>query len=223
MNLKLHFILGWTLVIITLGLVGFWVPPAERVLGESYLIFFFPFPSAINCLNFFILAGIIGIFHLVKRTPRTDFWGASAVEVGVLACTITLVTGSTWARAAWGIWWDMSDKRLMTVAAMWLTYCGYLALRAMHEEPVKRGRFCAVFTVIAMVNVPLVYFSIRWFGVEHHPMEVTMNEPSMIWTRWFGVVAFLVLYTAFWRLRFRALENAHRERCLEEDFARAGI
>ena len=131
----------WLLVVATLGLVGYWVPPREKVLGESYLIFYFHFPSAINCMNMFVFAGVASAFHLVRRTPKSDLWAASAVEVGVLACTITLVTGSIWAKAAWGIWWSVTDPRLMSVAIMWLTYLAYLALRGTIDEPVKRGRF----------------------------------------------------------------------------------
>ena len=200
-----HMALGWVLVIATLALVGFRVPAADVKIGESYLIFFFHFPSAINCLNLFFFAGLASIYHLWRRTPGSDLWAASAVEVGVLACIVTLVTGSIWAKAAWGEWWVVSDPRLMSVAIMFLTYLGYLALRSAVEEPLKRARFCAVFGSIAMLNIFVVYFSVRVFPVENHPMKVEMVHPAMRLTQWFGAGAFLVLYTAFWRLRFRLL------------------
>ena len=223
MPLRLHLILGWLLVIGTLGLIGFWIPPREAKLGESYLIFFFHFPSAINCLNFFLIAGALSCAYLVRRRPTLDLAATTAVEVGVIACTITLATGSIWAKAAWGVWWQPKDPRLMTVAIMWLTYAGYLALRGAIDEPTKRARFCAAFGVVAALNVPLVYFSIKWFGDVSHPMAVDFSELSMVITRWVGAAAFLVLYCALWRLRYRVRLAESEAASLEEAFSRAGI
>jgi heme exporter protein C len=224
MSIRLHFFTGWILVIATLGLVAFYAPRAVDMIGESYLIFFFHFPSAVNCMLLFLLAGIISVVYLSGGSSRADRWAASAVEVGVLACTVTLVTGSIWAKAAWGLWWDAGDPRLMTVAIMWLTYLGYLALRGTIDEPVKRARFSAVFGILAAINVPLVYFAIRLFGQAHHPMALeSMSKTSMVVTRWFGAAAFLVLYTALWRLRQGVASFKQEASRLEEGFSRSGI
>ncbi len=223
MPLPLHLILGWAGLLATLGLIGYYVPSADKTIGESYLIFFFHFPSAVNCLNFFIIAGVISCWYLFRRSPGSDFWAASAVEVGLLACTITLATGSVWAKAAWGVWWDVSDPRLMTVAVMWLTYAGYAAMRSTIDEPEKRARFSAVFGMIAAVNVPLVYFAIQWFGVSHHPMNVDLGAREMKITQWFGAAAFFVLYTAVWRLRVRLHRCRYEAARLEDAFSRVGI
>lgn len=235
MSLQVHNAIGWALVLVTLGCVGFWVPAQgivdeagqDAIGGSSYLIFFFHFPSAVNCLNFFIIAGGVAAWNLFRRgvSSRLDHLTATAVEVGVLACTITLVTGSIWAKAAWNVFWDFKDKRLMTVAIMWFTYLAFLALRANIDDSARRARFSAVFAVIAAVNVPLVYFSIKWFGKVSHPMpkQDLFGATSMIVTRWVGAFAFLVVYTAVWRWRWRtALANEESER-LEAAFARAGI
>lgn len=247
MLIRSHMIIGWLLVLVTLGLVGFWVPVADKVIGASYLIFFFHFPSAVNGLNLFVFAGILSLVYLLKEKGTLDLWAAAAglrlgikvsyeadkgaldlwaaaaVEVGLLATTITLATGSIWAKAAWGIWWAVNDPRLMSVAIMWLTYLGYAALRNTLEEPAKRARFCAVFGVLAALNVPVVLFAIRVLGQKNHPMAVTMAETSMVVTRWFGAGAFFVLYTALWRLRHAVLESADGGKRLEENFSRAGI
>src|SRR5207249_4037325 len=174
----------------------------EEILGRSYLIFFFHFPSAITCLLFFGFAGVLSAIHLATGSEESDRGALAAVEVGVLGCTITMVTGSIWAKAAWGHWWVWQDKRLMTVAIMWFTYLGYLALRGAIDNPAQRARFCAVFGVIGAINIPLVWFSIRLFGQKSHPMNVTL-ERSMRETMWFGALSFLVLYAAFWRVRAR--------------------
>ena len=217
-----HLIAGWVLVVATLGMVGFWVPPREAKIGESYLIFFFHFPSAVNGLNLFLFAGGLSFAYLWRRHPALDLWAASAVEVGLLATTVTLVTGSIWAKVAWGIWWNVRDPRLMSVALMWLMYVGYVALRNTLEDAGKRAQFCAVFGALATLNVPVVLFSIRVLGSEHHPMTVDLSELSMVVTRCFGAAAFFVLYTALWRLRYLVLHTAERKKRLEEAFARAG-
>lgn len=221
--LPLHFVIGWAGVLYTLWLIGFHVPSADRIIGTSYLIFFFHFPSAMNCLNLFLIAGVISLLYLWRRRPGLDLLAASCVEVGVLACAITLLTGSIWARAAWGVFWDVSDPRLMTVAIMCLTYLGYCALRGTLDEPEKRARFCGVFGVLAAINVPVVYFAIQWFGVSHHPMNVDLAQPAMVFTRWFGAAAFFVLYVAFWRLRLSVLTSRAEAQRLEAAFSRVGI
>ena len=219
----IHLVLGWFGVLATLGLIGFYVPAADRVIGESYLIFFFHFPSAINCLNFFVLSGIVSLLYLFLNRPSLDHWAASGVEVGLLACTVTLVTGSIWARAAWGIFWDVTDPRLMTVAIMWVTYAGYTALRGTIDEPGKRALFSGIFGVLAMINVPVVYFSIQWFGVAHHPMNIDLAQREMVITRYFGAAAFFVLYSAIWRLRHRVHALRSEANRLEDAFSRAGV
>lgn len=225
MPLQLHNAIGWILVLVTLALVGFLVPTSDSEIGSSYLIFFFHFPSAINCLLLFVVAGAISVATLAR--PRgglaSDAAAASAIEVGVLACTITLVTGSIWAKAAWGVFWDFRDKRLLTVAIMWFTYVAYLALRSTVEEPERRARFAAVFALVAAVNVPLVHFSIRWFGSASHPMKVSVADWEMRFTQWFGALAFLVLYTALWRIRWRLHRAEDTARRLEESFAGQGV
>lgn len=223
MPLVAHTILGWLLAAATFGLIGFYLPPRDATIGESYLIFFIHFPSAISSLLFFICAGGLSLDYLIRRRPASDLWASTAVEVGVVGCTITLLTGSFWAKAAWGLWWDNADPRLMTVAVMWLTYLAYLVLRSTLEEPTRRARFSAVFGVLATLNVPLVWFAIRIFQKVSHPQDIVLKDAEMVITRWFGVAAFLVLYSALWRLRVRVARERSRCRELEEEFARAGL
>jgi heme exporter protein C len=221
-TLKLHYLIGWSLALVTLALMAFYVPLRENILGQSYLIFFYHFPSAINCLLFFGLAGVLSGLYLATGSAEADHGALAAVEVGILGCTITIVTGSIWAKAAWGRFWVWQDPRLMTVAVMWFTYLGYLFLRASVDSPVQRRLFAAVFGVIGAVNIPLVWFSIRWFGHISHPMSVDL-VPQMRTTMWFGALAFLVLYTAFWRSRARLARLREETARLEETFAAQGI
>jgi len=225
MSLQINNAVGWITVIITLAFVGYWVPHEEKVLGSSYLIFFFHFPSAINCMNLFVIGGVCSFIYLLNRNPSMDLWATSAIEVGMLACTITLVTGGIWARAAWGEWdtWIINDPRLMSVYFMWLTYAAYLALRTSMDQGKRRELYCAVFGLLATVNVPIVYYAIRIFGQENHPMSLTLDETSMKTTMRFGALAFLILYIGFIRLRRRHYQQCLQVDKLQEKFNRAQI
>jgi heme exporter protein C len=210
-GLHFHLILGWALVAATLYLACFKVPLREKTLSESYLIFFYHFPSAMSCLVFFILAGVVSIWHLMSQSIKADHLAASSVEIGFLACTICLVTGMIWADAAWGKPWVWHDKRLLSVAIMWFCYLAYLVFRANLDNPEQRARFSSVMGILFAINVPMVWFAIRIFGKVSHPrvMQVDLKSPAgefpyMKFTQWFGFVAFLILYLAFLRLRYRS-------------------
>lgn len=219
MGIGIHIFAGWALLAAHAYLVAFFVPAREATIGGSYLIFFIHFPAAISSLSLFLASGVLSAAHLALRRPRgrlaarADVAAASAVEVGLATATITLATGSLWAKAAWGLWWDLGDPRLMTVAVLWLTYAAYLVLRAALEDPGRRARFSAVFGILAAANVPLVYFSARLFRTVHHPPNVELSSGEMVLARWFGAGALLVLATALWRLRYRI--GIERERLLE--------
>ncbi len=213
--LKLNYLLGWALVLATLYFVAFKVPLSEKLLGQSYLIFFFHYPSAITCLLFFLISGVASALYLIESSPAKDRAALAAAEIGILGCTITLVTGSIWAKAAWGYFWVWEDKRLLTVAIMWFVYLGYIALRWSVESPVQKARFAAVFGVIAALTVPLVWYSIRIWGERRHPMAVEF-DPEMKFTMRFGAVAFLCLYLAMMSTRMRVARLGEESRRIEE-------
>src|SRR5262245_51529648 len=217
-SLHLNFVLGWLLALATLTMMAFYVPPSIRVLDNTYLIFFYHFPSAIDCLVFFLIAGVASALHLATASPATDRVAQGAVEVGLLACTVTLVTGSIWAKAAWGHFWIWNDPRLVAVAIMWFTYLGYLTLRVAIETPAQRTRFAAVFGVIAAANIPIVWYAPTWFQKRSHPkpQEMDFRHPSIRITMWFGALAFFVLYLAFLRLRARLARVREEAQRLEE-------
>jgi heme exporter protein C len=217
-----HLAVGWLLVAYTLYQVCFRVPVEEIQLGTSYLIFFFHYPSAISCLALFIIAGGISVYQLRTGSTGADLWAASAVQVGVLACTITLATGMVWAEAAWGKPWVWTDRRLLTVAIMWFTYAAYLVFRLAVDNPVQRARYSSVLAIVFALNVPLVWYAIRWFGEVSHPMSLEMfgaQKQLMDYTKWWGLGAFFILYLGLWRMRRQVLAAEERLERLEEDFA----
>jgi heme exporter protein C len=171
--------LGWALV--PLGLLAMWAAliyaPAEATMGEVYRIFFVHLPANIAGFGLFFVAFIAGIAYLRSRSPRWDWWGVAAVEVGIVAAFIGTVTGSIWARPVWNTWWTW-DPRLTTVTILLLTYAGYMMLRGALDEPERRARYGAIFAILAFVNVPLVYFSTRIVERTVHPVVFAGDNPN---------------------------------------------
>ena len=179
------------------------VPFSVRKIEQSYLIFYYHFPAALTLSLFFLVNFIASIVVLATNSPTWDRRARVAGEVGLLATSITLATGSTWASAAWNTWWDWSDARLMSAAVMWLTYAGYVLLQNQVEDPVRRRRYAAVFGILAFVNIPLTKYAIEWFGKTSHPetFDDFKSDATITQTRWFGVIAFFTFYLLLYRWR----------------------
>jgi heme exporter protein C len=91
-------------------------------------------------------------------------------------CSLVLVTGPIWARPVWGTWWEW-DARLTATLVLWLTYLGYLLLRALAEDPARAGRVAAVVGILGFVNVPVVHFSVYWWRTLH-PQGPALANPT---------------------------------------------
>lgn len=201
------------------------VPFQIEQIGSSYLIFFYHFPSALCCLFFFTLLFFTSVAYLKTEDPLWDRASRVAGQVGVLSCLAALVTGSAWAKSAWGTWWVWDDPRLLTTAIMCLCYLGYVTLQMSIEDDYKRRRYAAVVGVLAFVNLPLVNKAPEWFGQVQHPVqfEDLKSDPTIQATRWLGTLVFLGVYTLIFRWRFeresvhdRVTQTVDRVRRLEE-------
>lgn len=206
---------------LTIGMVAalrsvFLVAPPERVMGEVQRIFYFHFPAAMGCFLAFGVVCAAGAAYLFTRQPRWDRLGLASAEVGVLFCTIVLVTGPIWARPAWGVWWTW-EARLTTTLVLWILYVAYLMVGLYTESSEQRARARAVVGIIAFLDVPLVYLSVQWWR-GHHPVVFGRVSggglaPEMWPVLWTCLATFLVLYVALVRLRLSiaAAEDATRD------------
>ena len=108
---------------------GLVVAPTEETMGDVQRIFYVHVPAATVGFTLFFVNFLASIYYLWKRSPRADALAATAAEVGVVFCTVVLITGPIWARYAWGVWWSPWDMRLNTTLMLWLLYVSYLMLR----------------------------------------------------------------------------------------------
>jgi heme exporter protein C len=190
--------------------------PEDRLQGPVQRIFYVHVPSAWIGMLAFLVVFVASIGFLVTRSPRWDRLAASSAEVGVVFTTGVLITGPLWARPVWGVYWDW-DPRLTSYVVLWLLYVSYLALRGYVTEPMRRARYSAVLGIVAFLDVPLVYVSVRWWR-SLHPGPVVANPEgpqlpgSMLAVLLVGIVAFTLLYLLLLRLR---IDNAARRDRLE--------
>ncbi len=121
-----------TLIVVVLmclsGYAALFVAPDERTMHAAQRIFYFHLPSWIAMFVAFFIAVIGNIAYLTSRSPKWDWLSVAGAEVGVVCCTIGLITGPLWGKPAWGIWWTW-DARLTTTFILWLLYISYLLLR----------------------------------------------------------------------------------------------
>jgi heme exporter protein C len=151
--------------------------PTERTMGDVQRIFYYHVPSAWTAFLLFLINFVASIVYLIRRNPKADILALVSAEVGVVFCTVVLVTGPIWARPVWGIWWAPGDIRLTTTLVLWLIYVSYLILRR-YSTSGQTPVIAAVLAIFGALDVPLVYFSI-WFFRTQHPSPVIGGGGSL--------------------------------------------
>jgi len=199
-------VLPWltlTTMIAALVMVFLYVPN-ERVQGVVQRIFYFHLPAAWNTfLGFFIVAGA-SASYLWQGNRFSDLLAQAAAEIGMVFCTIVLITGSIWARPIWGVWWTW-DPRLTMVVVLWAIYAAYLLLRHLAGDTEQIARYAAVLGIVGVLDIPLLHISVRlWRGI-HPKIERGGLAPEMMWTLLMCTAAFLCLFTWLLWLRLRNL------------------
>ena len=154
--------------------------PIETTMGAVQKVFYFHVSCAWAGMLSFLVAAAAGVAYLRSQQEKWDTASLAAVELGMVFMFIAIVSGSIWARPTWNTWWTW-DPRLTTVTIMELIYAAYLMLRQGIEEPERRARFGAVYTIIGFLSVPLTFFSIRYFRTIH-PVIIGGGDPSSVGT-----------------------------------------
>jgi heme exporter protein C len=194
-----------------LALFGLVLSPADAQQGESVRILYVHVGTVWVAYLAFIVTAVSSAAYLWKRT-RSLTWdriaGASA-EIGVLFMAVTLFTGALWGRISWGTFW-VWDARVTTTAFLFITYVGYLAVRGLGGTHEQRARRSAVVALLAVLEIPLVHFSVRLWRSVHQDASVAGRgdvtlDGLMLFTLLLGVVAFSMMYVWFVLHRQRVL------------------
>jgi heme exporter protein C len=192
--------------------IGLVVAPAERHMGDVQRIMYAHVPTAWVAMVCFTAAFVFAVASLWTGRERWDDRLVGAVEVGCVLNALLLVQGSIWARATWGVWWDW-DVRLTTSLVMLLLFVGVLALRRLTDDEGRRANWSAVATVVAFVDVPLVYFCVRWWRSLHQIQSSPETvDPAMVLPLRVNAIGMLLLAIglAAWRGRIETRRRAAR-------------
>ena len=189
--------------------------PTEQTMGNVQRIFYYHVPSAWTAFLLFLINFVASVVYLIRRNPKADILAYVSAEVGVVFCTVVIVTGPIWARPVWGIWWAPGDIRLTTTLVLWLIYISYLMVRRLSTGG-KTPVIAAVVAIFGALDVPLVYFSI-WFFRTQHPSPVIGDggalDPRMAHVLLINWAAFLCLA---WLLCWTRYELEVASRKVEE-------
>lgn len=188
--------------------------PTEQTMGNVQRIFYYHVSSAWTAFLLFLINFLASIVYLIRRNTKADIVALVTAEVGVVFCTVVLVTGPIWARPVWGIWWTW-DLRLTLTLVLWLIYVSYLMLRRFSSSG-QTPLLAAVLSVFGALDVPLVYFSI-WYFRTQHPQPVIGGggsiDPRMLHVLLINWIAFLCFAALVCWSRYR-VEKLQRD--LEE-------
>lgn len=204
------------LVLVAFGAYeGLVVAPTERMMGEVYRIMYVHVPTAMMSLLAPTIVCFASLAYLLKSSRQADALAEAGAEVSVLFATLCLVTGSIFGRPTWGVWWTW-DPRLTSVAILWIAFIGYLALRRFVDDPEKRATWSAVTAIIISVDVPIVYFSVKWWN-SLHQMQSNPNTvaPEIAAPLRLNITAYFVVFIALLWTRYRiGLARDQRENAL---------
>ncbi len=174
--------------------------PTEKQEGVVQRIMYYHIPSAWLSFFAFFIVFSSSILYLWKREREWDIYAHSSAEIGVVFCSLVLITGPIWAKPIWGTWW-VWDARLTSTLVLWLIYVAYIMLRLQSDAGSMRARYSAVIGIAGFLNIPIIHFSVLWWRTFHpKPKMITPEgfgagmDNSMVMTLMISLGAFTLLY-----------------------------
>jgi heme exporter protein C len=224
-------VLPW-LWLVCIGFLGvglymtFFVAPADYQQGDTVRIMYIHVPAAWLSMFAYSIMTLSALGTLVWRHPLADAAQQAAAPLGAVFTFICLITGSLWGKPMWGTWW-VWDARLTSVLVLFLIYLGLVALWNTIEEPTKAARAAAIFTLVGVVNIPIIKFSVDWWNTLHQPASVMRMggptiHPTMLWPLLIMAVGASLLFLALHLMAVRNVILQRRLRRLSYMAAQAG-
>ncbi|MCC2098675.1 MAG: heme ABC transporter permease [Hyphomicrobiales bacterium] len=190
---------GLTVLLTLAALYGAFVTsPADYQQGDSVRIMYIHVPAAWLAMFCYGVMSASALGTLVWRHPLADAAQKAAAPLGAVFTLVCLVTGSLWGKPMWGTWW-VWDARLTSVLVMFIIYLGLIALWHAIEEPSQAGKAAAILTLVGVINLPIIKFSVDWWNTLHQPASVLRMggpkmPPSMLWPLLTMALAYTALF-----------------------------
>ena len=175
--------------------VGLFLAPTDAQQGEGYRIIFVHVPASWMSMFIYCVMAFWAAFGLAFNVRMSGMMASALAPTGAMFAFLSLLTGSLWGKPMWGTWW-VWDARLTSELILFFLYLGFMALQAAIDDPRRADKAGAVLALVGVVNVPIIYFSVRWWNTLHQGASVSLTRaPSMARTMLLGM---LLMVLAFW-------------------------
>ena len=185
-----------TIIGLTIGLL---IAPSDHQQGESYRIIFIHVPAAWMSMIIYLAVAFWAAIGLIFNARLASMFALALAPTGALMTFIALWTGSLWGKPTWGTYW-VWDARLTSELILLFLYLGFLSLHASIEDTRKADRSAAVLAIVGVVNIPIIYFSVKWWNTLHQGASVSLTKAPTMATQM--LTGMLVMTVAFWAYSF---------------------
>jgi len=166
-------------ILFAIGLyIGFFVAPTDAQQGEFYRIMFIHVPASILSMFLYLVMAGYAALGLIFNTRLSAMMASAIAPTGALFAFISLWTGALWGKPMWGAWW-LWDARLTSELILLFLYFGFIALHASIDDPRRADRAAALLAIVGSVNVPIIYFSVKWWNTLHQGSTIKFSGTSM--------------------------------------------
>ena len=175
--------------------VSFFVAPIDAIQGQGYRIIFIHVPTSWMSMFIYIVMAVWAGLGLVLNTRLSSMMAQALAPIGAWMAFMSLWTGAFWGKPMWGAWW-VWDARLTSELILLFLYLGFIALQASIDNPRRADKAGAVLVLVGVVNVPIIYFSVKWWNTLHQGASISMTKaPAMAQTMLWGM---LLMALALW-------------------------
>jgi heme exporter protein C len=189
------FAVGAAILIIYGLYLGLFVAPTDFQQGEGYRIIFVHVPAAWFSMFLYVVMAVYAILGLTLNAKLSYMMARSIAPTGAMFTLVALVTGAFWGKPMWGAWW-VWDARLTSELILLFLYIGYLSLQSAIDDRTRADKASAVLAIVGVINVPIIYFSVKWWNTLHQGASVSLTKsPAMAAVMLKGM---LVMAIGFW-------------------------
>lgn len=207
----------WALAVVlsAIGLyIGFLVAPTDATQGDAYRIIFIHVPAAWMSMVLYLVMAFWALMGWMLKARLASMVARAIAPTGAMFTVLALWTGALWGKPTWGAWW-VWDARLTSELILLFIYVGYLSLVGAIDDPRRADQAGALLAAVGAVNVPIIYFSVRWWNTLHQGATVSMTAApkmasTMLW-------AMLLMTLAFWAYAFAVVFMRARAIVLERE------
>jgi heme exporter protein C len=194
--------------------VGLLIAPTDFQQGDAYRIIFVHVPAAWMSMVIYLAMAFWAGLGLVLNTKLSSMMARALAPTGAMMTVLALWTGALWGKPTWGTWW-VWDARLTSELLLLFLYFGFIALQAANDDLRRGDRAGAVLALVGVVNIPIIYFSVRWWNTLHQGSTISATQaPSMVSLMLWGL---LLMTLAFWAWSIAAALHRVRSIILERE------